>query len=151
MQKELFKAAMWYMNKHNSDLFSLRADLRSIVVVRDWALEKGDIDQVELAFALTEIIKAAICLTTNEIYNTDFCSSALAIIRKYSYQGPKLFTCRKCGKVYPASAFNYDEKAKRQSYFCLSCEKEVQRLHAIYAKPAKGKINSRGEIICTAI
>lgn len=151
MQKELFKAAMWYMDKHNSDLKSLQNDLKSLVIVQDWAFEKGDIDQVELAFALKETVKAAICLLKNEIYDTDFCASSLAIIRKYSYQGPKLFTCRKCGRVYPASAFSYDEKSKRQSYFCISCEKEIQRLHAIYAKPAKGKINSRGEIICTAI
>ena len=95
MQQEVRKAAFWYLENFTSDINELENELRQARKVRAILLERGTIEQIERSFAAVEILKAAYAMLNNEIYNTDFSATALDIIRKYSYQKPKLFVCKK--------------------------------------------------------
>ena len=150
MQPDVSKAATWYIENYTSDIETLEKQLISAGKVRTWALYNGTTEQAERAFAAVEIIKAAYCLLTDEEYETDFSAPALAIIRKYSHQGPQLFVCRKCGQVYPASAFHTNEQTGEQSPYCINCAKEIKRIYEQYAKPTKGYVDRKGAIVCTA-
>ena len=148
MQKDVKTAALWYLENFSDNLDDLRKDLISIARVRDWALGHGTIEQIERAFAACEIVKASICLLDGLSYETDFSATSLDLIRKYSFQKPKLFTCQKCGCIYPATAFGIDKLTGKQSHFCIRCVKEIDRIQKQYIKVSKGYITSNGTIIC---
>lgn len=149
MQDEVKKAALWYLENYTDNIEDLEDELVSAGRVRKWALEHGTIAQIERSFAAVEILKAAYCLLTNEIYETDFSSVALNIIRKNTYQKPKLFVCKKCGCLYPASAFPVDRETGKQSHFCIRCVKDIDHIQKQYTKTSKGYINGKGAIICS--
>ena len=148
MQKDVKKAALWYLENFTDNLEDLGKELLSAARVRDWALGHGTIEQIERAFAAVEILKAAYALQNNEFYETDFSATSLDLIRKYSFQKPKLFTCQKCGGIYPATAFGTDKLTGKQSHFCIRCVKEIDQIQKQYIKVSKGYITSNGTIIC---
>lgn len=150
MQNEVRKAALWYLENFTCDINELENELRQARKVRAILLERGTIEQIERSFAAVEILKAAYALLNNEIYDTDFSATALNIIRKNSYQKPKLFVCKKCGCLYPASAFPIDRTTRKQSLYCIRCIKDIDNIQKQYTKLAKGYVNSKGAIICTA-
>lgn len=150
MQQEVRKAAFWYLENFTSDINELENELKQAYKVRAILLERGTVEQIERSFAAVEILKAAYAMLNNEIYDTDFSATALNIIRKNSYQKPKLFVCKKCGCLYPASAFPIDYKTKKQSHFCIRCVKDIDHIQKQYKKLATGYINCKGAIICSA-
>lgn len=144
MQKILESAAKWYLSETNFTLPQMREDLLKILRHRRHAFENGDIKQVYKVFACTEIVKAAICLTTGEPYDTSFSKFELGLIKKISGDKP-LFVCRKCGKVYPAEAF------APNSEYCIECAKEIRLVKKMCgAYKRSGYLSKRGAIICYA-
>ena len=151
MQKDVERAAEWYLEQiENPNVDAMHRDLKLTLKHRKHALIHGDLEQIYRTFAYTEIIKAAICLLTEEDYETAFSKTALGYIRKYSEQEPEMFICRQCGNQYPASAFAINTKTGDQSKFCIRCEKEIKRIHKTYKILPTGKITPRGAIICSA-
>lgn len=151
MQKDLERAAEWYLNQiENPTIDAMYRDLELTLKHRKHALVHGDLEQIYRTFAYTEIIKAAICLVTEEDYETAFSKTALSHIRKHSEQEPEMFICRQCGNQYPASAYSIDAKTGTQSKFCIRCEKEIKQIHKTYKLLPTGKLTSRGAIICSA-
>lgn len=151
MQKDLERAAIWYLEQiENPNIDALHRDLKLTLKHRKHALLYGNLEEIYRTFAYTEIIKAAICLVTDEDYETEFSKTALGYIRKYSEQEPEQFTCRKCGNIYPASAFSIDSKTGIQSKFCIRCEKEIKQIHETYKLIPAGKMTNDGAIICSA-
>ena len=151
MQKEVEKAALWYLDQvDNPTVDALYRDLKLALKHRKHALCHGPLEQIYRTFAYTEIIKAAICLVTEEDYETEFSKTALGYIRKYSEQEPEKFTCRQCGNQYPASAFAIEPTTGFQSRFCICCAKEIRQMHETYKFQSSGYLTSRGAIICSA-
>lgn len=150
MQKDVKRAAEWYIDQvEDPSVDAMHRDLILTLKHRNRALRNGTVEEVWRTFAYVEIIKAAICLITDEEYETEFSKTPLYYIRKYSEQEPKHFTCRKCGSVYPASAFSIDIKTGIQSKYCIRCEKEIKQIHETYKFMPCNKLTDRGAIICS--
>lgn len=150
MQKDLYNAAIWYLQNYTNNISELEEEIKSARYVRNWALGKGSIEEIERSFAAVEILWAAYCLINDEDYVTDFSPYSLKLIRKYSRQGPKMFRCRKCGQVFPESAFGYNKLTGRRSHYCIRCVKDIERIQAQYSHGAKGYIDTKGAIVCSA-
>lgn len=151
MQKDLERAAEWYIDQvENPSVDAMYRDLELTLKHRNRALRNGSVEEVWRTFAYVEIIKAAICLVTEEDYETEFSKTALGYIRKYSEQEPEQFTCRKCGNIYPASAFATEPVTGLQSKFCIRCAKEIRQMHETYKFQPSGTLTARGAIICSA-
>lgn len=144
MQEILEKAARWYIEESGFGLEDMRKDLRAMVTHRDKALREGSLEQINKAFIFTEIIKAAICLTIGEEYETSFSRIELGLIRRYAKVEPEMLTCKHCGKSYPTYSFSPGGK------YCIRCTREIKRIHQAYADSKKGGgyLNARGELIC---
>lgn len=144
MQEVLEKAARWYIEETGFGLEAMQKDLRAMVAHRDKALREGTLEQINKAFIFTEIIKAAICLTIGEEYETSFSRIELGLIRKYAKVEPEMFTCKHCGRKYPAYSFAPGGK------YCIRCAAEIKRIHQAYAarKRGGGYLNAHGELIC---
>lgn len=144
MQQELEDAARWYLAETGFSLPQMQEDLLKIIHHRRKAFSDGDLKQVHKVFACTEIVKAAICLTTGESYDTSFSKFELGLIKKITGAKP-LFICRKCGNIYPKEAF------APNSEYCISCAREIARINSKY-KPYRqsGYVTKSGAIICYA-
>ncbi len=161
MQEVLETAARWYIRESGFTLEEMQKELRAMVAHRHRALRETNLEQINKAFVSTEIVKAAICLTIGEEYETSFSRFELSLIKKYSNGGKSTFVCPKCGREYPAEAF------APNSRFCISCEREIRLLRQKAQKARTGGyinrcgekaqkartggyINRCGEIICAA-
>lgn len=155
MQKILRTAAEWYIGTYNFTLEEMRTDLRTVLHQRARALESNDLQSIYRAMACAEIVKAAICLTTGQDYPTSFSRQNLKQIKKIREQRPELYTCKKCGQHFPASAMATREDSPDElSPWCLDCNKEITRIKKLrqqHYKTPCGYINRRGEIICLSI
>lgn len=154
MQEALKKAARWYIKKYDFTVDEMRQDLTIVLNKRKIAFDKGNLQNIYRAFAASEIIKAAICLSTGEEYNTNFSKLELNHIKRLSNPVPEKFICRHCGKEYPVSAFMPDSRySNNLSRYCLSCEKEINRLRTTQRlfRKATGYIDNSGAIINLAI
>jgi hypothetical protein len=148
MQKVLENAAKWYIEESGFTLERMQHDLDRVLAHREKAMHSSDIEYLNKAFIYTEIIKAAICLTTGREYPTAFSKFELGLIRKYT--NPRVvqeyFTCSCCGKEYPASAFKNSSLYSGKRY-CLACAKYVQRVYK--QAQVSGYVDHKGAIICS--
>lgn len=154
MQETLKKAARWYLQKYNFSLDEMRWDLKIVLHYRKAAFTSGNLRKIYRAMSAAEIIKAAICLVSGEEYETNFSKIELDHIKSLANPVPEKFICRHCGKEYPASAFKTDTRyANNLSRYCLSCEKEINRMktNRRLARKTSGYIDRTGAIINFAV
>ena len=147
MQQQLKDLALWYKDRTGFTLSEMQSDLRAVLFYRQKALYCGTPEQINRSMAFAEIIKAAICLETDQDYETSFSAYQLARFRAFADPKPRLYVCRYCGHEYPASAF------APGSRYCIRCAAEIKQISAAAAayKKAGGYINHKGAIICTGI
>lgn len=153
MQETLKKAARWYIAETGFSLSQMEEDLYLVIKHRAKAFHDGDMQKVYKVFAYTEIIKAAICLVTNQEYETSFSKMELSLIKRLSKPTAETFVCRKCGKEYPAEAFANDTRySNNLSRYCIACAREISSLKREKNRRCKtrsGYINQTGAIICS--